>query len=51
MASESPLSFARAGIGYDLGRLATTIGHLGALLLFARSGAMGGVRLAFAAVG
>lgn len=47
----SALSFAQAGISYDLGRLATTIGHLGALLLFVRSGALGWLRRAFASVG
>jgi uncharacterized protein len=47
----SALSFAQSGISYDLGRLTTTIGHLGALLLFVRSGALGWLRRAFAAVG
>lgn len=47
----SALAFAQANISYDLGRLAMTIGHLGALLLFVRSGALGWVRRAFAAVG
>jgi uncharacterized protein len=47
----SALAFAQAGISYDLGRLATTIGHLGALLLFVRSGALSWLRRAFAAVG
>ena len=41
----------RRNISYDLGRLAMTIGHLGALLLFVRSGALGWLRRAFAAVG
>jgi uncharacterized protein len=47
----SALAFAQANISYDLGRLATTVGHLGALLLFVRSGALGWLRRAFAAVG
>jgi len=47
----SALAFAQAGISYDLGRLATAIGHLGALLLFVRSGALAWLRRAFAAVG
>lgn len=47
----SALSFAQADITYDLGRLTTAIGHLGALLLFVRSGALGWLRRAFAAVG
>ena len=47
----SALSFAQADISYDLGRLAMTIGHLGALLLFVRSGALSWLRRAFAAVG
>ena len=47
----SAISFAQSGISYDLGRLTTTIGHLGALLLFVRSGALGWLRRAFAAVG
>ena len=45
------LAFAQANVSYDLGRLAMTIGHLGALLLFVRSGMLGFVRRAFAAVG
>jgi uncharacterized protein len=47
----SAISFAQANISYDLGRLAMTVGHLGALLLFVRSGALGRLRRAFAAVG
>ena len=47
----SAVAFAQAHITYDLGRLAMTIGHLGALLLFVRSGALGRLRRAFAAVG
>jgi uncharacterized protein len=47
----SAVSFAQANISYDLGRLAMTIGHLGALLLFVRSGALSRLRRAFAAVG
>jgi uncharacterized protein len=47
----SAISFYEATISYDLGRLAMTLGHLGALLLFVRSGALGWLRRAFAAVG
>jgi uncharacterized protein len=47
----SAAAFAQANVSYDLGRLAMTIGHLGALLLFVRSGALGWLRRAFAAVG
>jgi len=47
----SAIAFAEANISYDLGRLAMTIGHLGALLLFLRSGALSWLRRAFAAVG
>jgi uncharacterized protein len=47
----SALAFAQANISYDLGRLTMTIGHLGALLLFVRSGALAWLRHAFAAVG
>ena len=47
----SPVAFAEANVTYDLGRLAMTMGHLGALLLFVRSGLLGWLRAAFAAVG
>ena len=47
----SAVSFAQANITYDLGRLATTVGHLGALLLFVRSGLLPWFRRAMAAVG
>ncbi len=47
----SAVSFAQANVTYDVGRLAMTIGHLGALLLFVRSGLLGWLRAAFAAVG
>jgi uncharacterized protein len=47
----SAVSFAQAHVSYDLGRLAMTIGHLGALLLFVRSGCLSWLRRAFAAVG
>lgn len=47
----SAVSFAEANISYDLGRLAMTLGHLGALLLFVRSGSLSWLRRAFAAVG
>lgn len=52
MANEfSALAFSQANISYDLGRLPTTMGHLGALLLFVRSGALPWLRRAVAAVG
>ncbi len=47
----SALSFAQASLSYDLGRLAMTIGHLGAMLLFVRSGILSVFRHAVAAVG
>lgn len=47
----SMLSFAQTDPTYDLGRLAMTTGHLGALLLFFRSGAAVRFRAALAAVG
>lgn len=47
----SAVAFAQAHITYDLGRLAMTIGHLGALLLLVRSGSLSWLRRAFAAVG
>ncbi|MGQ0589058.1 MAG: DUF418 domain-containing protein [Sphingosinicella sp.] len=47
----SALAFAQANLSYDLGRLAMTIGHLGALLLFVRSNMLGLFRRAMAAVG
>ena len=45
------LAFAEVSTTYDLGRLGMTIGHLGLLLLFVRSGWLRIVRRAFAAVG
>jgi len=47
----SAIAFAEVSTTYDLGRLAMTIGHLGLLLLFVRSGILSWVRRAFAAVG
>ena len=47
----SALSFAQTAITYDLGRLAMTVGHLGALLLFVRSGMLPRLRRGLAAVG
>lgn len=47
----SALSFAQTAVTYDAGRLAMTMGHLGALLLFVRAGMLGFVRRAVAAVG
>jgi len=47
----SALSFAESNITYDLGRLAMTVGHLGTMLLFVRSGLLPWLRRAVAAVG
>lgn len=47
----SALAFAQTNVTYDLGRLAMTIGHLGALLLFVRSGLLPWLRRSMAAVG
>lgn len=47
----SALAFGQAHISYDLGRLAMTVGHVGALLLFVRSGALAWLRRSLAAVG
>lgn len=47
----SAIAFAEVSVTYDLGRLAMTVGHLGALLLFVRIGILGFVRRAFAALG
>jgi len=47
----SAVAFAQAHVTYDVGRLATTLGHLGALLLFVRSGLFGWLRRAVAAFG
>lgn len=47
----STIAFAQTFATYDLGRLPMTIGHLGALLLFVRSGLFAWLRRALAAVG
>ncbi len=47
----STLAFTEVTTTYDLGRLGMTIGHLGLLLLFVRSGWLRPVRRAFSAVG
>jgi uncharacterized protein len=47
----SPLAYAQASVTYDVGRLAMTVGHLGALMLFLRSGLFSWLRLSLAAVG
>ncbi|HYD13176.1 MAG TPA: DUF418 domain-containing protein [Allosphingosinicella sp.] len=47
----SALAFAEVSTTYDLGRLGMTIGHLGLLLLFVRSGWLRWLRRGFAAVG
>jgi len=45
------LAYAQAAISYDVSRLAMTLGHLGALMLFLRSGILPFVRRSMAAVG
>jgi uncharacterized protein len=47
----SARAFTEVKTTYDLGRLGMTVGHLGLLLLFARSGVMRRLRRAVAAVG
>ena len=47
----STRAFTEVTTTYDLGRLGMTVGHLGLLLLFVRSGVLRPVRRAFAAVG
>ena len=47
----SARAFTEVTTTYDLGRLGMTVGHLGLLLLFVRSGILRPVRRAFAAVG
>jgi uncharacterized protein len=47
----SVLALKEAEITYDLGRLAMTAGHLGVLMLFARSGVLTWLRSSLAAVG
>nr|WP_298897807.1 DUF418 domain-containing protein [uncultured Altererythrobacter sp.] len=47
----SLLAFTQTNVTYDLGRLATTAGHLGILLLIARSGVLPLLQNALASVG
>ncbi len=47
----SARAFTEVTTTYDLGRLGMTVGHLGALLLFVRSGLLRRTRRAFAALG
>ena len=47
----SAIAFSQTNISYDLGRLAMTMGHLGALLLFVKSGLLPWFRRSLAAVG
>jgi uncharacterized protein len=47
----SARAFTEVTTTYDLGRLGMTVGHLGLMLLFVRSGVLRPVRRAFAAVG
>jgi uncharacterized protein len=44
-------AIAEAQITYDVGRVAMTVGHLGAILLFFKSGLLSFLRRALAAVG
>ncbi|MDP9143968.1 MAG: DUF418 domain-containing protein, partial [Actinomycetota bacterium] len=44
-------SWLRAGVTYDLGRLAMTLGHLGVLMLFCQSAGFGWLKSSLAAVG
>ena len=45
------LAYAQASISYDVSRVAMTMGHLGLLMLFLRSGVLSFVRRSMAAVG
>lgn len=45
------LAYTQASVSYDLSRLAMTMGHLGLLMLFLRSGVLPFVRRSMAAVG
>ncbi len=47
----SAVAFVQTAPSYDLGRLFMALGHVGALLLFVRSGALGWLRRSLAAVG
>ena len=47
----SPLAYTQIEISYDVGRIGTTMGHLGALMLLLRSGLLGWLRRSLAAVG
>ncbi len=49
--SFTALAYAQASISYDVSRLAMTIGHLGLLMLFLKSGILPFVRRSMAAVG
>ena len=46
-----PLAYAQASMTYDVSRLAMTMGHLGAIMLFLRTGLLGWLRHSMAAVG
>jgi len=50
-ANFDPLAILRASVTYDVGRVAMTLGHVGAIMLFCRSTWFGGLKRAFAAVG
>ena len=45
------LAYNQSWITYDLGRIAMTFGHVGAIMLFCKSSWFGGIKRAFAAVG
>ncbi|MBX3174241.1 MAG: DUF418 domain-containing protein [Gemmatimonadaceae bacterium] len=45
------IAFRRAGVTYDLGRLLMTVGHLGSIMLFCKSGILPWLQRSLAAVG
>ncbi|WP_411768099.1 DUF418 domain-containing protein [Winogradskyella sp. A3E31] len=45
------MSFSEAGITYEIGRIFTTLGHVGLFMLFIKSGILGFLQSALAAVG
>lgn len=47
----NPATMAKASITYDLGRLAMTIGHIGLIMIFIKSGTIPRLQKALAAVG
>jgi uncharacterized protein len=45
------MSFSKSGVTYEIGRLFTTLGHVGLFMLFIKSGILGFLQSALAAVG